>query len=275
MSSRTNIQAKQKAWAQARGLLVDERGYLPAYTENLFEPLSPEGMTCFSNGSGNELLARDGTPAKMCALHSSSALAINVFHHWRESPDTVLNALDLRAGGREIKFEAQFPTGLPGNPPNLDLCVWRTDASLVGIESKFTEWLTAKPASTELFKPKYFPPDRALWTSHGLPACQQTAQALVRQELSFRYLDAPQLLKHALGLACSKQRFELCYLYFEARVPEADVHRRELDEFGASIRSDFDFHVLTYQDVFARLRDFATVPSDSDYLAYLDARYFS
>jgi hypothetical protein len=204
MSSRTNIQAKQKAWAQARGLLADERGYLPTYTENLFEPLSREGTTCFSNGSGNELLARDGTPAKMCALHSSSALAINVFHHWSQSPDSVLNALDLRTGGREVKFEAQFPTGLPGNPPNLDLCVWRTDASLVGIESKFTEWLTAKAASKELFKPKYFPPDRALWTSYDLPACQRVAQALVRQELAFRYLDAPQLLKHALGLACSK-----------------------------------------------------------------------
>jgi hypothetical protein len=275
MSSRTNIQAKQMAWAQARGLFADERGYLPSYTENLFEPLSPAGTACFSSGSGNELLARDGTPAKMCALHSSSALAVNVFHHWRQSPDSVLTVLNLRAGGRDVKFEAQFPTGLPGNPPNLDLCVWRTDASLVGIESKFTEWLNAKPSGKELFKSKYFPPDRALWASHGLRGCQQTAQALMRQELTFRYLDAPQLLKHALGLACSKQRFELCYLYFEARVPEAEVHRRELDEFRASIRGDFDFHILTYQDVFARIREFATMTSDSNYLTYLEERYFS
>jgi hypothetical protein len=64
-------------------------------------------------------------------------------------------------------------------------------------------------------------------------------------------------------------------LYFEARVPEAEVHRRELDEFSFSIRGDFDFHVLTYQDVFTRIREFATMPSDSDYLAYLDERYFS
>jgi hypothetical protein len=275
MSSRTNIQAKQKSWAQSRGLLPDEQGYLSSFAENLFEPLSPEGTASFTNGSGNELVSRDGVPAKMRALHSSSALAINVFHYWCQSPDSVLNALNLGAGGLKVKFETQFPTGLTGNPPNLDVCVWRADGSIVGIESKFTEWLTAKPAGKEHFKPKYFPVDRALWASHGLPGCQRTAQALVRQELTFRYLDAPQLLKHALGLANSKLPFELCYLYYEARVPEAEVHRRELEEFRTCIRGDFDFHVLTYQDVFERLRAAATIPADSEYVAYLAARYFS
>jgi hypothetical protein len=54
-----------------------------------------------------------------------------------------------------------------------------------------------------------------------------------------------------------------------------DLFRLSLDEFSFSIRGDFDFHVLTYQDVFTRIREFATMPSDSDYLAYLDERYFS
>jgi hypothetical protein len=42
---------------------------------------------------------------------------------------------------------------------------------LVGIESKFTGWLTPKRRNKELFKSKYFEEGAELWRRRGLPRC--------------------------------------------------------------------------------------------------------
>lgn len=80
------IIAKQTAWARNRRLpLIGskiERGR-PAYTtlldDNLFQPLLPDVRAAFRAADGNEL---NGCPAKMQAVHSSSALAVNLFQYW-------------------------------------------------------------------------------------------------------------------------------------------------------------------------------------------------
>ena len=41
---------------------------------------------------------------------------------------------------------------MPGNPPNLDVMLDLPDGEVIGIESKFTEWLTLKPKSRIPFK---------------------------------------------------------------------------------------------------------------------------
>lgn len=84
----------------------------------------------------------------------------------------------------------------------------------------------------------------------------------------------PQLLKHALGSATSKPAFELYYLYYDCASREADVHLTEIQDFRRCMGEDFPFHVGTYQEVYARIRDRAG-ESDAAYLAYLDARYFA
>jgi hypothetical protein len=273
MSTLDTIRRGQQEWARSTGLQVDERGYLGRYSLNLFEPLSVEAAVCFQNGSGNELVGRGAAPAKMSAVHSSSALALNVFHHWSKSPNALLHALKLRLGADKLTFEAQFPTGLAGNPPNLDICVWRADGSIVAVESKFTEWLTPKRIDREYFREKYFPAARGLWDRQRLPCCQATARRIVEGELTFRYLDALQLLKHALGLAASRSPFELCYLYFDTSGREAALHQNEISEFSASLGDDFSFHALTYQQLFERLRAEAQ-PEHRDYIHYLESRYF-
>ena len=136
------------------------------------------------------------------------------------------------------------------------------------------EWLTPKPAGKEYFKPKYFPEDRALWGSRCMTGCQAVAQRLHAHELHFRFLDAPQLLKHALGIVCTGKKFELFYLYYDWQIPEATVHRREVAQFSALIGQDFPFHSGTYQEVFQRIQS-AARQDDAPYVDYLEKRYFS
>jgi hypothetical protein len=274
MSTKQTVLSRQSAWAARAGLALDANGYLPSWQENLFRPLSPHALASFEGGSGNELKDTGRRSAKMRATHSSSALVANVFDYWTGSPDRVLASLGLPLGADSFSFEAQFPTGLEGKPPNLDICVRRTNEALVGVESKFSEWLTAKSAQKEHFKPKYFPPDRKLWAAFGLRGAQQLAETVHARQTHFRFLDVPQLLKHALGLANTLQPFELYYLYFDVDGREADVHRAEIREFAQAVSGDFPFHVGTYQEVYSRVRQQATA-CDTAYLSYLDARYFS
>lgn len=109
---------------------------------DLFRPLSPAALQCFEAGSGNELADVGERPAKMRALHSSSALVVNFFDRWIDQPGVVLEALDAPTGGVSMRFESQFPTGLHGTPPNLDAAIKWADGTWLGTQSKFTEGLT-------------------------------------------------------------------------------------------------------------------------------------
>ena len=79
------ILTKQTSWADRNNVrLVGSeitKGRL-AYTEsldkNLFEPLLPETRTEIEKGDGGELKGDSTHSAKMCAVHSSSAIGVNV-----------------------------------------------------------------------------------------------------------------------------------------------------------------------------------------------------
>lgn len=273
MKTRQEVLAQQKRWAQTQGLHPDSRGYLASYEANLFQPLSNAALLAFSSGSGNELRGSADRPAKMSALHSSSALAVNVFDYWAAQSELILTALGLRTGGVSLHFEKQFPTGLDGNPPNLDVAIRWADGTWLGIESKFTEWLTPKPPTKEHFKPKYFPGNKPLWGAWGHDRCQKLAMLISSGQTPYRYLDAPQLLKHALGLACTGSEFELMYIYFDVPGPESELHKSEIEDFAGRIAGDFPFHVRRYQELYERL-SMAAAPPHAAYLQYLRTRYF-
>lgn len=271
VSTLSDVLNAQQRWAVSRALRVDERGYLGSYVENLFRPLSSAAFSAFQNGSGSELLDRPGAPAKMRALHSSSALAVNFFDYWRGEPGTLLAAMGLRQDADTLQFEVKFPTGLGGTPPNLDVAVRWNDGSWLGVESKYTEWLSPKPNGKAYFKDKYFPCGQGLWSSKGLVQCQQIAEMLQSRQLYYRYLDAAQLLKHALGLVCSGRRFELLYIFCDIPGPESSRHADELADFSARIAGDFPFHMRRYQEVLASLK---LMDVDApEYLEYIESRY--
>jgi hypothetical protein len=133
--------------------------------------------------------------------------------------------------------------------------------------------MSAKPRRHAAFKPKYFPADTPLWLGRGLPKAQQLAEDLQHGRRHFTYLDAPQLLKHTLGLKSQTLAgSSLLYLYFEASGPVAEEHRREITRFQQQLDAAVGFRALTYQDLVSRL---AAVRADGmvPYLEYLTSRY--
>jgi hypothetical protein len=176
-------------------------------------------------GAGREL---DG---KLCAAHSSAALAVNAFGPWRIGP----GALSLAGitGFLSVRFEATCPTGLGGTPPHLGLLA-EGDA-IVAVESKCTEWMDHKSA---LFSPSY----DSLRATHGHSPWYELIQQLRANPDRYDFLDAAQLVKHALGLlTCYGGRgLRLIYLYWEPRNsadwPECLRHRAEADDLANQVR---------------------------------------
>jgi hypothetical protein len=288
-TSKRALLRTQRQWALTHGLKPDARGYLASVDDNLRQALSARALAAFEDGGGAELNDRPGAPAKMKALHSSAALVVNVFDHWSECDsdsdsegkrrghprcDSLLRALDVDAALRSaLQFEARLPAGLPGNPPNLDVLLELTDGVSVGIESKFTEWLTPKRTNRPPFGPKYLDDNATPWMRSGMPRCQALVADIVSGSERFRRLDVAQLLKHALGLAAHRPgRFALFYLYFDWPGPAREAHRDELARFGERVGMELGFTALTYQDLFRRLVRSGTV--DAGYLGYLRERYF-
>jgi len=276
LSPKKALLDRQRSWAQRIGAVSDSRGYLSSVEANLFQPLSERTRRAFSNGCGSELIDTFHRPAKMKALHSSAALAVNVFDYWAERDSSqVVVSLGLGMAPASLAFEAQFPTGLEGNPPNLDLALRFASEMVVGMESKFSEWLTPRSPRKEHFKAKYFPEGQSLWANSGLRAAQELAAALHNGEERFRYLDAVQLLKHMLGLANTHRgKSALYYLFYEWPSEESSIHRAELKRFQGLIARDMPFHWGTYQQVFQRLAQLVE-REHGQYIRYLRQRYFA
>lgn len=275
MTAKIKLLEQQRSWATEAGHTVDAGGYMTSVDANLLQSFSAVALAGLSSGSGSELRDTARRPAKLKALHSSAALAINVFDYWTSrSPHPLQKALGLEDAIGAIEFEAQFPTGLEGNPPNIDVVLRLESGTTIGIESKFTEWLAPKSSNKELFSAKYFAEEVGLWTKHGLPHCQELVNDIRHGRQSFRHLDTAQLLKHALGLACGVgDRFCLYYLYFDVAGTMSEEHRRELDLFSHQVGKELRFQARTYQSLFRALVQSAET-DDAPYIEYLRRRYF-
>lgn len=259
---------QQQAWAEKHGIKFDENGRTRSLNDNLFCPLSPRSEEEFRSGRGDEL-----SKGKMQALHSSSALVVNVFEYWRgRNVDFIAQVCGTSKGATSLHFERTYPTRLGGIPPHLDVEFYNPPFRPLAIEAKFTEPYHYK--TKRHIKDKYL--DSSLWK--GLTGCESLVRLTRKEETSktsFPFLDVPQLLKHILGLTTrfGKRGFELLYLWYDYHPSlEAEKHRREISEFEKYISSEVSFRKMTYQELFRRIRD--NSEADLKYIDYLAERYF-
>jgi hypothetical protein len=184
------IRREQAKWARTTQLEIDGAGY--CQTPDLNLPwLTDQIRADLLEGDGNEF-GIDGSRGKICALHSSSALAVNMFGYWATRPDDHLaDVLRIRSGIESIRFERKFPTGIGRRSPNLDVVIYARDKSLLAIESKFGE--PFRKAGAKPFQEKYFPADRNLWAEVGLYDTQRAAEQ-IRTDQRYEVLDARQIL---------------------------------------------------------------------------------
>ena len=270
------LAAAQTAWAQRSQTALRPPGYVAALSDNLFlRHLHSDTETEFREGDGSELMDVGRRPAKMRALLSSSALAVNFFDAWRDtSKNGLAEALGLPEPITRLRFEykcLRYPVG--PRSPNLDLVLTLADGRRVGVESKFAEPYR-RPGGDALLSPKYFDSPTGLWTHAGLSRAQELANEL---RARWEFLDSAQLLKHLLGLASETGRADtiLLYLWFDAATEESARHRDEATRFADSVAGDrVAFQAVSYQDLFRRLQQRSVEPQ-AGLSEYLLGRYFA
>lgn len=250
--------------------------------DNFVEPLPPDIINSYAHGQGREIVYYPGThsvwceKSKLCSLHSSAALVVNFFLHWRANVARLGHMAELMGaapGMQEMAFEAVHHTGVPRSVAHLDLEFRGPGLRPLAVESKYGELFDPR---SSCFKSAHFAP--RVWA--GLPRSESLASGLYAGTASFELLDAPQLLKHILGLsrAYGVGGFRLVHLYYDYFGQDnasRQQYETECTRFAQAVSGEVDFAHLTYQDLFACLRQ-STPPSvtHDPYFAYLAGRYF-
>lgn len=277
------IKSKQKAWANINNISLigskNDRGekcYTKERIDNFYRELSAESYRDIKSGDGNEL-GEGIYPGKIQALHSSSALTVNVFDYWRNLDDKsgIAKALLIPSINiNKIHFEKKYPILNDANiPPNIDIVFEYLNGDCCAIECKFTEPFNKRQEAHGL-KDKYLSGFKS-WSI--IPSIHQLSQSISPEDKIYKYLQPAQLIKHIMGLLMKyeddKSKFRLIYLYYDAFGEEGYNHEKEIKDFNLIAQKDgLRFQAITWQEVILRLLKNSRNKHD-DYVRYLFLRY--
>lgn len=274
------IKAKQQLWANINNIVLvgskldrGEKAYTKSLTENLFQPLSSTTEKELKQGDGNEL-SSGIYPAKIQALHSSSALTMNFFDFWKAQSDksVIAKALSIPSHNIEsIAFEKKYRIFSSSKSPNIDVVFEYKDGSSCAVECKFTEPFVHR--NNNGLKEKYL----ADYDWDPIPAIHKLAGTISPNDNHFLYLHAAQLVKHILGLmTCynsDKTKFRLVYLYYDVYGEKGFYHQQEINEFVEVVKKDgICFTSITWQDVILNISNLSSY-TNTEYTKYLVERY--
>jgi hypothetical protein len=284
MNAYEYIMSKQSLWAQNNNIqLIGSKGVRgrQAYTrrleKNLFEPLLPEVRGAFNKGDGNELT---GNPSKMQAVHSSSALGVNIFLYWlkvNQVPNIAAACGFCNKNNKSsqyIIFESKYVISEKFSiHPNIDVIIENSSKSkfkVFAIECKFSEAYSSRHHSG--LKQKYLD-IKNLWKD--IPNLHGFSKTIAPKDSHFVHLHPAQLVKHILGLKkqYGKTNFRLLYLWYDCLGPEGSKHREEIKEFKEIAKADkVYFHALSYQELIINLsKEYRDL--HGDYIKYISGRY--
>ena len=322
------ILVQQQKWAKGKtktlvsGKIIDgeeceDKNYLETIEDNLFpidEPkgLRSENIDAYNKGGGSETKTITHRP-KMSALHSSSALVVNLFQYWQNqeiNKTPLLIALGLvndndKVGDvKKIKFEEKLQIKYKDGEiikkvkfgtPNLDVMIEFGD-KIIAIESKFTEPYINESDKNSKMQDSYIEKE-SLW--RGIPHIEKLAKAIHTQNYQIenckikesikvlrktKRLDVAQLIKHILGLRTDDDKEilknkEIILLYLWYDVPnseEAKEHQEEIEAFASIAKADgINFRHITYQKVIENLdkKEYKNIKKFEEYIKYLKNRY--
>lgn len=287
MKGANYILDKQVFWAKRNGIsLVGSQitkgklAYTKTLNENLFKPILPQVEEEIKNGNGGELRSNVNHSAKMFAVHSSSAIGVNVFQYWiGKNISNISYALGLCAKNtitaKEIHFEHKYKI----NPrfqfgPNIDVVIINDDSSKIkayGIECKFSEAYSQRGHPG--LKDKYILEINDL--KLDMPNLFELANKISIDDKKFLHLHSAQLLKHILGLKnkYGKGGFKLLYLWYDVPGEESFKHSQEIEEFSKIAKLDeIKFQSIRYQELISKLgKEF--YDDHKEYVDYLSNRY--
>ena len=279
------ILEKQIQWALNRIQLVGSKGqrgrraYTPERNQNLFEPLEPDVLKSFKDADGNEINGKPDSPEKMQAVHSSSALCVNIFQYWHKINQVPIIAaacglcLKNNNVSERIVFEEKYQIDKKFRfSPNIDVVIHNNDSFKIkrfAIECKFSE-----PYATQGhlgLKRKYLTLEN-IWKD--IPKLFAFASSICPKE-KYTYLHSAQLIKHILGLkkAVGKEKFRLLYLWYDVLGEEGTNHKKEIDDFTKIVKSDdIKFRALSIQELIVTLSNYYR-SNHEEYIKYITNRY--
>jgi len=280
------IHAKQVQWALNNGIELigseGERGvaaYTKQLSENLFEPLSNNVHDSYVRADGGELNDNPNKPPKMHAVHSSSALAVNIFQYWmpKDRVQAIAKACDFCRSdiSESLVFEEKYPVkGITNRiPPNIDVVIHNsksTQFKCYAIECKFSESYGSWRHSG--LNPTYISLNEN-W--EDIPNIYKLAKTLSPVDNQFHHLHPAQLIKHILGLktAFGKAGFRLLYLWYDVLGEQGTIHQEEIEIFSEIAKSDdIKFHSISVQELIIKLAN--EYRSDhGEYIRYMSSRY--
>lgn len=280
------ILAKQVAWAANRGIdLVGSKGsrgrraYTRKLDQNLFQRLLPEVKRSFAAGDGAELGSVERV-GKMQAVHSSSALGVNVFQYWKgiSAVPVIATACGLCKRGSEVSCDIQFEEKYPINDsfgfhPNIDVVIHNKPGSRIkrfAVECKFSEAYGGRRHGG--LRPKYLD-GGDIW--RDIPKLRALAESISPDDREFAHLHPAQLVKHILGMkrCFGRDGFRLLYLWYDVPGEQGTRHRHEVAQFAEIAERDgIRFHSLTYQELIVKLHR-GWRSEHPDYVRYLTERY--
>lgn len=281
------ILSKQTLWALNHRIpLVGSMGqrgrpaYTPELNQNLLEPLEPSVCESFSKGDGNEIIGSPDSPAKMQAIHSSSALSVNIFQYWQKINQipVIAAACGFCQKGNDVSkrmvFEDKYPIDNKFRfSPNIDVVFWNSESSKFSrfaIECKFSEPYSSQGHCG--LKPEYMNLG-ILWKD--ISNIHDLAKLICPNDTKFSHLNAAQLIKHILGLKAKfgKNEFRFLYLWYDVLGEEGASHRREVKVFSEVMKADgVKFHSMSYQELIVKLSN-EYRREHEDYIKYVTERY--
>ena len=280
------ILAKQTEWAKNQGMdLIGSKvnrgrhAYTIKLDYNLFQPLLPEVRTSFATGDGSEL-GTSGLPGKMQAIHSSSALGVNVFQYWKSisAVPVVAAACGFCRRGSEVSCDIQFEEKYPINDsfgfhPNIDVVIHNKPEARIqrfAIECKFSEAYGAHKHGG--LKQKYLDCGD-IWDD--IPKLRAFAQRISPDDKEFKHLHPAQLIKHILAMKrqFGRDGFRLLYLWYDVLGEQGKCHQDEVEGFARVAAEDgIKLHSLTYQKLITTLAN-QLRSGHHEYVRYLTERY--
>ena len=287
MKAHEYILAKQIQWALNQNLtLIGSKGNRgrPSYTEeledNLFEPLLPKTRQEFESGDGREIPYSSSGLTKMNAVHSSSALSVNVFQYWQKinQVPSIASACGLcnkkNKYPESISFEQKYPINESFQfHPNIDVIIKNRKGSKYksyAIECKFSEAYSTRGHTG--IKQKYIALND-IW--QDIPNLYELAKSISPEDNVYNHLHSAQLIKHILGLKkkYGKTGFRLLYLWYDVLGYEGFNHRKEIERFQKITETDnIHFHAMSYQELIIRLSS-KYRNNHKDYIEYITSRY--
>lgn len=287
MNGYNYILEKQIAWANRNNIKLvgskinrGKQAYTTKLEENLFESLLPQTIAEIDNGDGGELKGNATHSARMCAVHSSSAIGVNIFQYWKnKSVSDIAYALGLchkdNKLSKEIHFEQKFQISNKfRRSPNIDVIIKNNDKSNIkvfGVECKFSEAYSSRTHPG--LKEKYISEISEQWKD--IPELFEFAKGISPNDKKYEHLHPAQLLKHILGLkkAHGKSGFRLLYLWYDVLGNDGYQHQKEIKHFSDIVKRDnIKFHSISYQELLIKMKN-KLYAGNKKYINYMMNRY--